>query len=1311
MAAPAPNALCTALNLQNEAKCVTPAQSANGLFCAFHAKQCHALYVGYKRRTAELESLEQNPPPTLPKDYGNTDWASFSSAVELRKVQEYLNHRLLLLHRCITARDWHHSHFYGDNSDFGHQKFLDRLRGNRVTVTGALLRIERRMLGLKYKDAEWMEWVRSLQLAEDTKSAAEKKKVKAEHALFRENQAKIEKAREEEEKRRREEREKEEVWDPVEDIIEEQRIRYVALLRMLLRKEGVGEQEEEMALKMARDLAGNTEGLDEEALERYRAQREAEGKGVVTRMEMEKDIAFVARPFMVTMGEPSEKRLSNATDDETKKKLAELEDIEDLEMKRLIERMNRLAHMERGVSNYNLKDREESLKKVREESTTIREYMMIRLITKNPAFLIVALECESLNEFLAHPNLRNTDLRDLALQLALNSKELIRDACSDYWAEIALEKEQKAVPSTGKAEPEGKQKQLAIGSSQPKAVSAPKKNGKFIIVDGKKIPVLQGKDEPEVVETHRTERVLVCGRWIHNYPEERRLPRRGWFQFAMITGCNLWRAIELCNSWEEFHDLNHLSLQGYFIGTNMIQLGENDPVFYQHARRMGFVPYARSTNAEQATGSSQSGRHGRTGRVHTAAQTRNYICANMGRDLDGTRRFIAMAKAWCSEVVIWARDCKTGKIITEPPEKERWFRRVKAGPGRANRGQWTVTDEFSTQWKASIDANRPWRFKFRDCVDIVIWDRWPGRHHEMFETSVLTLLNKGMKLKDQISVMETTFNVYKKCLEEEEGPKGKKTLEAKAILEDMRQFRLNRTSAEMKGKAPFLFYDEVDEQIDWAYGIYDNDPYWKRVDGHEVDNMYDLSKKINAASSQGEHNLLMTPYYIHVLKAAFRPRIYKDDMAENGVEAETKLRLVNGKEVTYGRFPEAQEDDGDEEWEDEDDDDESDISYAEEVWFEAHEEAEYFEEWATDFAEDVYQAQIKRDPAEFRKFEAARQFILDLQKKGNVNQMNERTRRKLAEKQAELTAGGIAFIPHSSLYCQAIIFYLWGDDMTPLGGVQDSFEILKDTAKRAANPPPRRRRVPPKEIWDKYDALVAEQGHSPEDIRNGDFKPPKSWDHEIRLTIAQLYKEGVIKPTYELHCSQAIAGGEPLRMYIDYRQLVGRIIPYGPKPPGPEYLKEEMEKWAAKYPQARFSLLKMKSAEFFWKREWEGEDATNTAIQDTQGRIWEWTQHPKDCPFSEYYMHESLCRIRAGPPRVDRRNDIHMTSDMEERTRVRIDTVLILCPDGSDKSKEFTWFAAANYRKRPLGVDPDWARSFVNVDVEFLRALGDEWWD
>jgi hypothetical protein len=282
--------------------------------------------------------------------------------------------------------------------------------------------------------------------------------------------------------------------------------------------------------------------------------------------------------------------------------------------------------------------------------------------------------------------------------------------------------------------------------------------------------------------------------------------------------------------------------------------------------------------------------------------------------------------------------------------------------------------------------------------------------------------------------------------------------------------------------------------------------------------------------------------------------------------------------------------------------------------------------------------------------------------------------------------------------------------MTPLGGVQDSFEILRDTKKRAAHPPPRRPRVAPQEIWDKYDLLVSEQKLSAEDVRNADFKYPKSWENEIRLTIAQLFKEGVLKPSYELHCSQAIAGGDPLRMYVDYRLLRDCVIPYGPKPPGPEYLKDEMEKWAAKYPNARFSLLKMKSAELFWKQDWDEEDAENTAIQDTQGRIWEWTQHPKDCPFSEYHMHESLCRIRAGPPNLEK-HESRMMTEMEVCTKVRIDTVLIMCPDGSDKSKELTWFATANYRKRPMGVDPDWARSFVNVDVAFLRALGEEWWD
>lgn len=62
----------------------------------------------------------------------------------------------------------------------------------------------------------------------------------------------------------------------------------------------------------------------------------------------------------------------------------------------------------------------------------------------------------------------------------------------------------------------------------------------------------------------RGNRVKVCGRWVYNPPPEFTMPRSGWAQFSTMTSCSLWDAISVCSSWEEFFDLNILTLNGYF---------------------------------------------------------------------------------------------------------------------------------------------------------------------------------------------------------------------------------------------------------------------------------------------------------------------------------------------------------------------------------------------------------------------------------------------------------------------------------------------------------------------------------------------------------------------------------------------------------------------------------------------------------------------------------------------------------------------------------------------------------------------------
>jgi hypothetical protein len=58
---------CQALNLSDGQRCAAEATAHDGLFCKFHAKQCFGLYMGYKRRNAELDALAAHEPAFLRK--------------------------------------------------------------------------------------------------------------------------------------------------------------------------------------------------------------------------------------------------------------------------------------------------------------------------------------------------------------------------------------------------------------------------------------------------------------------------------------------------------------------------------------------------------------------------------------------------------------------------------------------------------------------------------------------------------------------------------------------------------------------------------------------------------------------------------------------------------------------------------------------------------------------------------------------------------------------------------------------------------------------------------------------------------------------------------------------------------------------------------------------------------------------------------------------------------------------------------------------------------------------------------------------
>lgn len=84
-----------------------------------------ALYKGYKRRNAHLDSLAKDCPSYLTDSavpLANQTFKDLKNEDTLREIRSYLFLRHALLDRVIRARKLHHSHFFSMTLDYG--KFL-----------------------------------------------------------------------------------------------------------------------------------------------------------------------------------------------------------------------------------------------------------------------------------------------------------------------------------------------------------------------------------------------------------------------------------------------------------------------------------------------------------------------------------------------------------------------------------------------------------------------------------------------------------------------------------------------------------------------------------------------------------------------------------------------------------------------------------------------------------------------------------------------------------------------------------------------------------------------------------------------------------------------------------------------------------------------------------------------------------------------------------------------------------------------------------------------------------------------------------
>lgn len=249
---------CSALNISDQQRCEEAATSINGLFCSFHSRQCQAIYKGYKRRNARLDELSRAEPEYLkqsPTALANQTFADVDSESILQEVYNHLSKRLALLDRVIRARKLHHSRFYSLELDYGHQNYLNVLSNQHFLIGRAVERLERRTAEVLYQRRKWFRWVRQLEDDEETRRDNEKKKIKREAALFRRHVKEVQRRKHELEEREDAKRqeaaldeacrrrvaeedeaadEEDEAWDPIEDVVEDDRGSYIALIKHFL---------------------------------------------------------------------------------------------------------------------------------------------------------------------------------------------------------------------------------------------------------------------------------------------------------------------------------------------------------------------------------------------------------------------------------------------------------------------------------------------------------------------------------------------------------------------------------------------------------------------------------------------------------------------------------------------------------------------------------------------------------------------------------------------------------------------------------------------------------------------------------------------------------------------------------------------------------------------------------------------------------------------------------------------------------------------------------------------------------------------
>ncbi|XPS80532.1 hypothetical protein M3J09_012484 [Ascochyta lentis] len=773
-------------DLSGQTACDKEATSSDGRLCAFHARQCQALYRGYKKRNAELDILSGKPPAYLAGKKGSVasqDFADVDDEATLKTVHDYLFKTFQLLDRVIRARKLHHSHFFAIDNDYGHQKYLDKLQSDKQTMTKALEKLGKRAATVMYEQKQWFDWVKETQEQEEKQGETESRKVKLESLLFQRHQKELKRQqlrmRAKEDQKQQEQyldetykqrlsdmsEEEQDDWDPIKDVYGYERDNYVELIKyflMLQDNEPVDAIEDTPAKADSTPQAEAASGTTGSA--------KALSKSAKKRMKkVNAETKKLADPKLQT----DDGRGANIIEMETK---AQMRD----RLRKPVKFERATGWYASGVGPNGLDAQtpvipDDEIEQLLDEVAEIKNFLFCRILLTQSTLLPAALKAESIENFIGKEEVTREHLRNLCLKLERPVLQDVRDACADFIRERdgvedleepevkeEVEEDVDRYKTPEKYRLRFKKGKLPDNYQTKREKSAKKANKQKLDLFGEENDgVLDfGQITDETKYARKRTRIKICGRYMYNYPSEKALTRGGWFHFAVIAkDSDLFDAVELCRNWNEFFELNILCLYHYFPAPKWSKFTGDLP--RQQLLQLGFIPYFHGDKAEKVTHYFQTGSRGTTRRAHQHTEMRNFICGHIKRDDPVSRRFIQYLAMESWEMRALVRDAKTGRVLISPPEDELWLLREKSGWGRASRNEYEVQGEVGPVFFEAMDKSRKWHFGFEEFYDVYIWDSSPGRSFFVLQRKIEEVLTRAMRVRELKDMFSTAAPILK----------------------------------------------------------------------------------------------------------------------------------------------------------------------------------------------------------------------------------------------------------------------------------------------------------------------------------------------------------------------------------------------------------------------------------------------------------------------------------------------------------------------------------------------------------------------